>query len=375
MATFARNGSSGSGAEGNTKPPKRSNASKRFTGTGFPHSKAEMDHFFDVLETDVRIGAACGQEEWTEDKRLHCQFYFELLKKGRPTELKNFFPCKPHYEKARGTRFENLDYCTDPAKRRPGGRVFANFRDRRAKPLKKLYVWQQHVFDYLKGPIHPREILWVYGAADTGKTALMKHLVLTLGARVVSGHTRHVTAVVSKTCLSTSIYIFPLAYAAGNRVCYEGMEAAKDCFGSAHFGTKGLDMFVAKPAHVVVIANFAPAEHNMSKDRFRTFNIDDLNTWRPTIEDPEEGFADTLSVSPTLTLDGIAYAIDPISAPAVPVGPNELADASLVSPNEVAALPRYRERDGRRDRDRTTEEILDMDEEEFTLWMDNAMGL
>ena len=281
-------------------------------------------------------------EKCSKTGRLHIQWYVKFKKRERCLHLKNFLPPGAHAEVCRGTTLQNSAYTSKTSTKVPGGKQVSNIIDRTWKPcpFEDLYEWQKVCSRIATGSVHDRHIYWFHGSGDTGKTFMLRYLVQVHKARILAGGNRHVTAVVSKTAANCGLYVFHLPYAANSRVSYKGMETAKDCVGTAFFGTKYLDDFCFLPATVIVLSNFPPAVNQMSKDRFQLFDID-----KPIIKDPEGDFVD-MCVSNQLTPSApqVGY---PISAAAQPVN------------------PKHRLRDAHRDRDRIPVPLLEPTDEEF----------
>lgn len=103
----------------------------------------------------------------------HLQGYVELKKKARLTEIKKLYDIKEiHWEKCKGKRESNLNYCTKDK------HYYLNGIE--SKPLKvitSLYPWQEKVYNLLKEEPDDRTIHWVYERkGNVGKTALLKYI-------------------------------------------------------------------------------------------------------------------------------------------------------------------------------------------------------
>lgn len=257
------------------------------------------------------------QLELGEEGTLHHQGYCEFGKAKRLAAVRRLLP-HAHWEPRKGTAQQAIDYCrkedtacTDPVEQGTpsagqGQRtdledfrdaVLAGVTDRQlvqehlpvvAKypklartirmasrsaeeeqfALTELRPWQDRIVQLLAGPIHPREIIWIYDEnGGVGKSALAKHLVAQ-GAFYSSGG-KYADILYSYELQRVCVFNFPRS--AADHVCYPVLESLKDGIITVSKYESCTRTFPVP--HVVVFANFQPDRSALSADRWCVHHI------------------------------------------------------------------------------------------------------
>lgn len=123
--------------------------------------------------------------------------------------------------------------------------------------------WQQPILDMVSEPPHSRQILWVYDeTGGTGKTYLSRHLIDKYDAFYSNGGK---TSDIAYAYNYEKIVIFDFTRDTENYVNYQCMEALKNGMISCNKYQSTIKKF--DTPHVLIFANFLPADGKLSKDR------------------------------------------------------------------------------------------------------------
>ena len=202
------------------------------------------------------IGAEIG-----DNGTPHLQGYCEFKTKVRP---KSLFNERIHWEKARGNKKQNLDYCSKE------GKILISFGC--PKPLSlitELYPWQLDIEKLIQTTPDDRSIYWYWDAdGNVGKTQFMKYCVAKYKALPCIGgkFTDIMNLVFNQDMDETECCIFNVPR--GHRECisYSSLEAIKDGIVVNTKYETGYKLF--NSPHVIVFANFPPDMDALSKDRW-----------------------------------------------------------------------------------------------------------
>lgn len=241
---------------GNTSTP-RVVPSKRWCFTLNNYSKEQIRTLKGCL-TDLKCLYIIGKEVGEKGTK-HLQGYLESPMKIRPVE--KFKMKEIHWEKCRGTRDDNIKYCSKD------GNYFSNFMIPK-DPLigKKMYKWQKKVLKIIKGEPDDRIIYWFWEPVGcSGKTALAKHICMNYDAIYISGSAKDIKYALQDRIPRICIFDFPRI--SEDYVSYSALEEVKNgIFFSNKYESK---MVIGANPFVICLANFSPDESMLSKDRWR----------------------------------------------------------------------------------------------------------
>ncbi len=185
-----------------------------------------------------------------------------------------------HWEKARGTRKENIKYC------RKDGCFLTTFPpgkwERAAKEFEN-YVWrpwQQRVIDFCKKPAEKRTIHWYWDKeGSSGKTSLTRFLILQHRTVLGGGKASDVYHQCAKKQdedenWEPEVIIYDVPRRSLKYVSYQALEKLKDrtAFSGKYEGSL---IYFVEEVNVIVFANEAPDLDAMSSDRWHVVNLDD----------------------------------------------------------------------------------------------------
>ncbi len=145
----------------------------------------------------------------------------------------------------------------------------------------ELYPWQKEVLEIACTEAQ-REILWVWSATgNTGKTTLVKLLILEHNAVLLDGNkadilhaaTKYISKLGEDEAFSRQ-HIFLFDISRTQKVSYDAIEKLKDGFWfSGKYRSK---MIMMRPPRVVIFSYFPPNESTMASDRWRIIDIDNF---------------------------------------------------------------------------------------------------
>lgn len=249
----------GSGG-GNTTLPLRITASKRWTFTAYMQAP-ELIPLIESKGTYI-----FGEEICPSTGREHLQGYIEFHKKERPTECVK--TTKIHWEKARGSREDNIKYCSKE------GKVHTNsnwiLEDEFMEYIHKPKDWQRKILKIISEPVDKRRMFWFWEkTGGVGKSTFAKHLVLKHEAICLSGKATDIKYAINtwtKSGKRVKTVVIDLPRQAQGYISYGGIEEVKNGF---FFSNKyESEMCLYNKPHVIVFANFAPDESKLSVGRW-----------------------------------------------------------------------------------------------------------
>lgn len=255
---------------GNTKLPKstvknRINQAIRWCFTLNNWTEPEFNTIIEILNLKCKcyiIGKETG-----ESGTPHLQGYIELLKKGRPTELK--LTNRIHWECAKGNKEQNITYCSKENN-------FVTKDIKVKKPLKilsesMLYEYQKKIIEFIKNEPNDRSIYWFYEPdGNVGKTSLCKYLIHHFNAVLLDGKKNDILYCASENDSELYIYDIPRSYE--GFVSYDAIEKIKN--GLYMTGKYESKTICRNSPHLLVFANFKPETHKLSLDRWIIYKID-----------------------------------------------------------------------------------------------------
>lgn len=252
--------------EGNTKPLR----ARKWCITLNNWSVSEYEHIkHTFLEKgfDYIIGKEVG-----ESKTPHLQIYIESKNATTFKSIKNI--CNRfHIEKARGTRSQNVAYCSKDNDFITNIKIAMKAKVRDPMDGKEMRPFQQNIMTIINGDIDDRKIYWFYDEeGNTGKTTLAKHICLKYPNKTLflggkgSDIKYGVKCFIDNEENDLQIVIFHFTRSVENFISYEALESIKD---GIFYNTKyesGMVLF--NPPHIICLANFTPNEDKLSADRW-----------------------------------------------------------------------------------------------------------
>ncbi len=215
-------------------------------------------------------------KEVGEQGTPHLQGYIEFKTKARP-KSKFKFTDKIHWEKAKGSKEDNYVYCT-----KDGDFWTLNMNWELPYDISlSLLPWQNYIVNRMDTAINDRTIYWVWDKEGCkGKTLLAKWLFLKReNVVVLSGKAadmKHGIVDYKKNtgCLPR-IVIINIPRSTLDYVSYTGIEEIKDMF--FYSGKYEGGMICGKNPHVLIFANEEPQYDKMSADRWKVYNVNELD--------------------------------------------------------------------------------------------------
>ncbi len=211
-------------------------------------------------------------EEIGESGTPHLQGFLMYDNARSFKQIQKLIP-RAHIEIMRGTKQENLNYCS---KQEGTFHTNMHFKKKIINKLDKLklYEWQTEIIDIIKTEPHGRIIHWDWESkGKAGRRALARHMISRHNALVVGGKETDnkygITEWMEKKELTTIIIDIPRC--SYDNISYKAIEQIKNGF---FYNTKYKSgMCVFNPPHVIVFANSEPQYKMMSEDRWKVMKI------------------------------------------------------------------------------------------------------
>lgn len=277
-----RSSSNSSEEEGNTNlPPQSGNPRKKQKKYQISPSKrwcwtyhfrgVPRDPYFLIKELEKKCDViVIGYETGSSGEKPHLQGYVEFSTKLRPLSL-GLYP-DIHWEKAKGTREQNVRYCTKES-------LF--YSKGIPTPPKDLFVekgyihdpkpWQTAILDIIKSEPDERTIHWFWERKGCiGKTIFAKHLILAHNALLVGGKASDAKMAIAQMTVKPKIVLLTIPRCV-EHISYTALEEIKDgVFFSAKYES---GMVVFDNPHVIIFANREPDKSKLSADRWNVVEI------------------------------------------------------------------------------------------------------
>ncbi len=175
-----------------------------------------------------------------------------------------------HCEFARGTRIDNLRYCSKEG----------NYISTWTVPLPlqvlrtdQLYDWQREIVTLVESVPDNRTIHWFWErTGNIGKTALIKYLLVNYDYVTFSRATKSADIL---TCASEekTCYLFDFSRSQEGFCPWNALEQLKDGLVTDSKLKKESRNLIINSPHIIIFANWPPEERHLSKDRW---NITEL---------------------------------------------------------------------------------------------------
>lgn len=247
-----------------------------FTWNNYPD---DWLHLINACATKFNFEWAGAQEIAPTTNTPHIQGYLEFRSsRHRYTELhgEGFLA---HFEKAKGTRIQNLDYIEkelpDHAERVYAGSLARNILY--ARPLEQWYDWQRELHTKLQEAPDSRTILWYWeNQGKVGKSEFIRnYCIKDKKSLLVGGKAQDclygATEWVKKHGSISVLFVDIPRSVESKYISYQSLEMLKNACWFA--GKYESNMVITSYFHIVVFANYPPDETQMSDDRWSITNI------------------------------------------------------------------------------------------------------
>lgn len=255
----------------------RITANKRWAFTWNNYTEEGIEKFVEQCKLHD-ISYIFGKEKVDTD---HLQGYIESTKRIRPFAV--WTEKAIHWEKARGTRAQNIAYCSKDTGR---DKTMTFWYPACMKPPRKMCVladedmhpWQFSLRAAMREEPNDRIVHWLCGLdGGEGKTTWAKKMCVEEGAIMLGGKAADVKngIVTFKKETGDTPEIIIINVPRSQDMAYVSYQAIEDCKDMCFYSGKYEGgMVCGMPAHVVVLSNEMPMESKMSKDRWNIWVID-----------------------------------------------------------------------------------------------------
>ena len=278
---MSSNSSNSSGLGGNTITPnpivkKQISPAIRWCFTLNNYNQEDIDNL--VPKFQLLLKYSVVSFEVGDSGTEHLQGYIEFKTKRRP--VGTFNNPRIHWEKAKGSKEQNLEYCS-----KDGNfckKLCINFKKKRIISFpweNNMKIWQLQILDIVKEIPDDRTIFWYWSReGNIGKTQFCKYLTHHYGAICLSGKGADVRNGIVEYKKTNGdfpeIVLFPIPRSYNSDyLSYEALENIKDMY--FYSGKYEGGMICGPPPHLFVFANEPPNEEKCSMDRWNIVNIDD----------------------------------------------------------------------------------------------------
>lgn len=251
------------------KKSKTINPAKRWCFTLNNYTEEEICSIVPIIKKKCSIG--CIGKEIGENKTPHLQGYIEFKTKTRP--LTHFKTKRIHWEKCKGDRQSNIDYCS-----KDGNVIlYHGIEKPYTLELPELYDWEKYVIEIIDKEPNDRHIHWVWEEyGNAGKTTFAKWIFLHYeGALLLSGkadNMKHAIIQYKETNGKLpKIILVDIPRTSLQYLSYQGLEEIKNMF--FYSGKYEGGMVCGAPPHLIIFANEPPDTYKVSQDRWVIKNI------------------------------------------------------------------------------------------------------
>lgn len=253
-----------------TSKKKTINPAKRWCFTLNNYTEDEISSIVPTINSKCAV-AIVGKEVG-ENGTPHLQGYIEFKKKSRP--FTHFKLKRIHWEKCKGTREENVEYCSKELNpllllgvEKPYTISFPNF-----------YKWEKIILDTLDQEPSDRKIHWIWEETGcAGKTSFCKYVFLNYkNVVVLSGKAADMKNCIidyknTNNCLPRVVLIDIPRSTNTDFLSYQGIEEIKNMF--FYSGKYEGGMVCGRPPHMFIFANEPPNYSKCSEDRWIVMDI------------------------------------------------------------------------------------------------------
>jgi len=253
--------------------PKQISPAKRWCFTWNNYPDGAVSSIVPVLKA---LGAFIIGREVGEGGTPHLQGYVEFSSKKRALSVG--LPKGIHWEKAKGSRAQNIAYCSKDGDYVHDGlsgvpEPIAKMKFAMLRPAQRAI---SALFAHREDPLFGRLIYWFWEPRGMwGKSLTAMHLIDYRDAIVLGGKRSDIlcgiASVKKETGRTPRVCIFDIPRACGSRVSYSAIESVKNGFFFSGKYESGMVRF--NRPHCVVFANEPPTFGDLSGDRWRVRNL------------------------------------------------------------------------------------------------------
>jgi len=190
-----------------------------------------------------------------------------------------------HWEKAKGTIKQNIEYCSKKETRAPGAEPWTHKvvipTVLKTVTFDELRPWQQTLVHSMKTPQQrfARHVHWRYDTGNQGKSIVTTHLIDHEGALVCGGKQADIFHMIAKYVEKHGpglpTVVFDLTRTHQNYVSYSAIESILN--GYFFSGKFDSEMVRFNPPRLLVFANYTPKIGALTVDRWdiRPIELDD----------------------------------------------------------------------------------------------------
>jgi len=246
---------------GNTKTPSQHQIapSLRWCFTLNNWTKQESSSLYSMLSTKAKF--AIVGEETGEQGTPHLQGYVEFKTKCRP---KNLASSRIHWEKAKGSKIDNINYCSKEKT------AFSIGMPKPIKVIDTLRGWQADIEKITLSEPDERKIYWYWeDVGGVGKSVFAKYMVVKHKSLFCSGgkYSDIMNLVFNQDMENTRTVIFDIPRSHQGRISYASLESIKNGMVCNTKYETGVKLF--NSPHVIIFANYPPEDpDSLSQDRW-----------------------------------------------------------------------------------------------------------
>lgn len=251
--------SSGNGGNTKTPLPRQISPAIRWCFTLNNYSKEEYSSIVSIFDSKAKLYII--GDEVGDSGTPHLQGYVEFKTKIRPLNLFDFK--RIHWEKCKGSKDENISYCSKQ-------KVLAS--KGLPKPIKiieNLYPWQKSIEDIVISEPDDRKVYWFWEEeGNVGKSALIKYLCVKYGCAFCCGgkYSDIMNLIFNTDMDKCNCVLFDIPRCNKGHISYSSIESIKNglvCNTKYETGYK----YFNSP-HIIVFANEEPDTDMLSQDRW-----------------------------------------------------------------------------------------------------------
>jgi len=223
-----------------------------------------------------------GKEKGSQNGTPHLQCFFEYSKRKTNHQLMRQFP-RAHIEKARGSKEDNLIYCSKD------NDFITNIPVPRQRYIPELWLdWQKNLVKTLEQPPDNRTIHWIWSCCGSqGKTSFI-HNILSKRKDIILINKGKYSDMMNQVYNSEiqPWIVFVDIPRCMKTISYAALESIKDGLITNSKYETGFKQI--PETHIVVFCNFEPEIDIFSDDRLKTQKVCNCKEINISLDDPLE---------------------------------------------------------------------------------------